>query len=59
MVRRHELTDEQYALGEDLMPATGRSGGQRKDHRTMLDGIFWILHTGSRWRELPECHGNW
>ena len=59
MVRRYELTDEQYALVKDLMPATGRPGGQWKDHRTTLDGIFWILHSGAQWRELPERYGNW
>ena len=59
MVRRYELTDAQFALVEDLMPARGRPGGQWKDHRTTPDGIFWILHTGARWRELPERYGNW
>ena len=59
MIRRYELTDEQFALVKDLMPATGRPGGQWKDHRTTLDGIFWILHTGAQWRELPDRYGNW
>ncbi len=59
MIRRYELTDEQYALIKDLMPALGRPGGQWKDHRTTLDGILWILHTGAQWRELPERYGNW
>jgi transposase len=59
MTRRYELTDEQYALVEDLMPATGKAGGQWKDHRTALNGIFWVLHTGAQWREVPERYGNW
>ncbi len=25
----------------------------------MLDGIFWILHTGAPWRDLPERFGPW
>ena len=25
----------------------------------MLNGIFWILHTGAQWRELPERYGPW
>jgi transposase len=24
-----------------------------------LSGIFWILRTGARWRDLPECYGAW
>lgn len=58
-VRRYELTDEQFALVSDLLPGNGRRGGQWKDHRTVLNGIFWILHTGAQWRELPERYGNW
>jgi transposase len=58
-VRRYELTDEQYALVADLMPANGRRGGQWNDHRTTLNGILWVLHTGAQWRELPDRYGRW
>jgi len=58
-VRRYELTEEQLDLVCDLLPVNGRRGGQWKDHRTVLNGIFWILHTGAQWRELPERYGNW
>lgn len=58
-MRRYELTEEQFALIEDLMPPTGRRGGQWNDHRTTLNGIFWILHSGAQWRELPERYGKW
>lgn len=58
-MRRYELTDEQYALVADLLPPNGRSGGQWRDHRQVLNGIFWILHTGAQWRELPERYGAW
>ena len=58
-VRRYELTEEQFDLVCDLLPVNGRRGGQWKDHRTVLNGIFWILHTGAQWRELPERYGNW
>jgi transposase len=59
MTRRYELTDEQFALIQDLMPRNGKRGGRWNDHRTTLNGIFWILHTGAQWRELPERYGNW
>jgi transposase len=58
-VRRYELTDEAFARIADLLPANGRRGGQWHDHRTVLNGIFWILHTGAQWRELPERYGPW
>jgi transposase len=57
MVRRYELRDEDFALIEDLLPENGKRGGQWKCHRTMLNGIFWILYTGAHWRELPERYG--
>src|SRR6186713_692115 len=41
------------------MPATGKPGGRWKDHRTTLNGVFWLLHTGPLWREVPERCGKW
>ncbi len=58
-MRRYELTDEQYGLIEDLLPVYGLRGGRWNNHRTTLNGIFWILHTGAQWRELPERYGKW
>ena len=47
MVRRYELTDPQFALIEDLLPRDGRRGAQWNDHRTTLDGLFWLLDSAS------------
>ena len=58
-MRRYELTDEQFELICDLLPLNGKRGGQWKDHRTTLNGIFWILHAGAQWREMPERYGKW
>lgn len=37
-------------------PPTGRPG---VDHRLMVEGMLWIVRTGSSWRELPERFGPW
>lgn len=58
-MRRNELTDEQWALLAELLPRNGARGGQWKDHRTILNGIFWILRTGAPWRDLPRRYGPW
>jgi transposase len=58
-MRRYELTDEQFELIRDLLPLNGQRGGQWNDHRTTLNGIFWILHSGAQWREMPERYGKW
>ena len=59
-MRRYELTDEQYELIRDLLPANGRRGGQWNDHRTTLNGMFWnsplTLRYGTRAHELLYGH---
>jgi transposase len=58
--RRHELTDEQWQrLAPLLPPEKPRTGRPNKDHRTVLNGILWILRTGAPWRDLPERYGPW
>lgn len=59
-MRRHELSDEQWALVEPRIPrSTARTGRPPSDRRLMLNGIFWILATGAPWRDLPERFGPW
>ena len=59
-MKRHELTDEQWALVERHLPrSTARTGRPASDRRTQLNGIFWILATGAPWRDLPERFGPW
>ncbi len=56
---RHGLTDEQWALIEDLFPSPAWTGRPRRERRTIIDGILWILRTGSPWRDLPVAFGPW
>jgi len=59
-MKRHELTDEQWALVEPHLPRSkARTGRPPSDRRTLLNGIFWILSTGAPWRDLPERFGPW
>ena len=59
-MRRHELTDEQWALIEPHVPrSVARTGRPPSDPRRMLNGILWVLHTGAPWRDLPERFGPW
>lgn len=59
-MKRHELTDEQWALVEPHVPrSTARTGRPARDRRTLLNAIFWILCTGAPWRDLPERFGPW
>ena len=56
---RHRLTDEQWKLVKDVFPPAAKTGRPRRDRREILDGIFWILRTGSPWRDLPDEFGPW
>jgi transposase len=56
---RHELSDAQWDLIQEFLPANGRRGKQWKDHRVVIDGILWALSDGGRWRNLPERFGKW
>lgn len=58
-MRRHELTDTEWKLIEPLLPRNEGRGRPWRDHRTVINGIFWILNTGATWRDLPERYGAW
>lgn len=56
---RHRLTDEQWELIADVFPPPAATGRPPRNRRDVLDGILWILRTGSPWRDLPEEYGPW
>src|SRR5262245_22112271 len=54
---RPQLNDEHWALISDLFrdpPADPRGGRPRVDSRRCLEGILWVLRSGSRWKDLPR-----
>lgn len=57
--RRYELTDEAFERIEPLLPKQQSGGGQWVDHRTVLNGMFWVLNSGAQWRDMPERYGKW
>ncbi|RYZ14313.1 MAG: transposase [Myxococcaceae bacterium] len=43
-----------------LMPPGKPSVGQpEQSHRRGLDGINWVLRTGSLWHAMPERYSRW
>ena len=59
MVRRQELTDEQWAVVEPLLPVSGAKGRPRVDDRRVINGMLYKCKTGIAWRDLPERYGSW
>src|SRR3954451_241773 len=59
-MKRHELTDEQWALlAEFFPPRKPKRGGRWRDDRPLLNGVLWRLNTGAPWRDLPDRYGRW
>ena len=54
------MSDEEGACLEPFVIERGaRSGRRPRDHRLVLDGIFWIARTSVAWRDLHEHFGKW
>jgi transposase len=51
-----DLTDLEWGLIQPLLPNRPREVA-RVDDRRVPNGIFWVLRTGSPWRDLPERYG--
>ncbi len=55
-----ELTDVQWERLQPLLPPQKpRTGRPNKNHRTIINGILWVLRTGAPWRDLPVRYGSW
>ena len=59
-ISRLILCDQQWEriaphiIGDERTP--GSSG---RDNRMFVEGVLWIVRTGSPWRDLPEVFGSW
>jgi transposase len=57
---RGDLSDQQWQQLQPLLPPQKPTTGRpSKDHRTIINGILWVLRTGAPWRDLPEGYGPW
>jgi transposase len=56
-VIRGLMTDEEWTIFERFV--VGRTGKPPRNHRRVLNGIFWIGRTGAPWRDLPDEFGKW
>ena len=56
---RFDLSEAEWNIIEPLLPGADghRSGRPRLDDRRVLNAIFFVLRTGTPWRDLPERYG--
>jgi transposase len=59
MISRGDLTDEEWAMPEPLLPVSGNRCGRWHSHRQAINGIIHRLSTGVQWRELPQRFSPW
>lgn len=36
-----------------------QKGSTGRDNRMFVEGVLWIVRTGSHWRDLPDVFGEW
>ncbi len=55
-----DLTDDQWALVEPLLPPAG-TGGRPEKHsrRAVVDAVLYVVRTGCSWRQLPADFPPW
>ena len=61
-MHRYDLTDPQWRLVESFFPDRSHHGGAGhpwQDHRPLVNGILWHLHTGAPGPDTPERSGPW
>jgi len=50
-----DLTDEEWARIEPLIPPAKRGGNKRRvNMREVLNGLMYVLSTGCQWRAIPK-----
>lgn len=60
MLRRHEISDEQWDAIKDLLPGKeGDPGVTAVDNRLFINAIRYVAKTGIPWRDLPTRFGAW
>lgn len=61
-MHRYELTDAEWERIAPCFPDRTHHGGAGhpwNDHRPLVNGILWRLHTGAPWPDVPARYGPW
>ena len=54
------LCDQQWdRIAQHIIGNEHTRGSSGRDNRMFVEGVLWIVRTGSPWRDLPEGFGKW
>ncbi len=53
---RHDMSEAEWAILHSVLPHK-HQGPERAHDRRVMNGIFFVLRTGTPWRDLPERYG--
>ena len=54
------LSDAQWdRISGLIIGRPDQRGSTGRDNRMFVEGVLWIVRTGSPWRDLPEAFGEW
>ena len=54
------LSDETWErMSPLIIGRPDQKGSTGRDNRMFVEGVLWIVRTGSPWRDLPEVFGDW
>jgi transposase len=60
VTERLVLSDEQWQrISGVIIGRPDQRGSTGRDNRMFVEGVLWIIRTGSPWRDLPEVFGEW
>ena len=58
-MRRHELSDEQWARLRQVLPKQSHGPKSKRGDRKFINAVLYRAKTGVPWRDLPERFGPW
>ena len=59
-MNRKMLRNDQWERIENHLPGKITDPGRTaKDNHQFVEAVFWVMRTGSPWRDLPAEYGHW
>ena len=60
MMERLVLSDAAWErIAPLIIGRPDQKGSTGRGNRMFVEGVLWIVRTGSPWRDLPEAFGDW